>query len=428
MKCLNCGSKFDFYLCNNCCNDKTIEKIVEIVFNYNKDKCENLYLIDFFESVSEDTEKKDCILKLLEKYNGIYKEYYFCKLLKLTKDKCYEETAINCLSGKDISDNSNQLILLDLLNYYLRDDFVKPEKWCNLIISKDNLFMELYYIAAEFFSMIAEYDKSKNLLEKMKEIINNSNYYVFAYKHNDSEKFLEKINKLDSLLVRYKSGKPYWPSTEERRTKLAEIYDKKGITYGNIVSLKNKKVKEDEFELINECYEYDVNTYCSFWCNYIEGLRNIKELYQICAIKVVDNKIVDKFEKYIKPWDGRSYAEKASKVSGVSIDVLENSESVNKVILEFDQFTGNDILISTGALGNQLNALIRAYRWSGLNKIENEFLELLDYASIVSEEFDMKNNTREYLLNYFKLEDSKDSYSKAYNNIIIFNKLKELEK
>ena len=40
----------------------------------------------------------------------------------------------------------------------------------------------------------------------------------------------------------------------------------------------------------------------------------------------------------------------------------------------------------------------------------------------------MKNNTREYLLNYFKLEDSKDSYSKAYNNIIIFNKLKELEK
>lgn len=425
MKCLNCGNETNLYLCNECNKNEVIENVIEKVFSYKKETCENNYLIELMDSIEND--KYACILKLLENYTGKYKDYYYCRFLKGTKDPAYEETAINSLKDKDILETQNQLLLLNLLNFYIREDYVKPEKWCDQIISKDNLFMELYYIAAEFYSMVAEYDKSKFLIDKMNNLLNNYEA-IFSNKNNNCENYKEKVDKLAGLLERYKGGKPYWPSTEERRIKVAEVYDKKGITYGNIVSLKNKKVKEDEFEQINECYEYDINTYCSFWCNYIEGLRNIKELYQICAIKVVDNKIVDKFEKYIKPWDGRSYTEKAAKVSGASIDVLENSESVDKVILEFDKFTGNDILISTGALGNQLNALIRAYRWSGLNKIENEFLELLDYASIVSEEFDMKNNTREYLLNYFKLEDSKDSYSKAYNNIIIFNKLKELEK
>ena len=51
------------------------------------------------------------------------------------------------------------------------------------------------------------------------------------------------MDKLAGLLERYEGGKPYWPSTEERRIKVAEVYDKKGITYGNIVSLKTKKVK-----------------------------------------------------------------------------------------------------------------------------------------------------------------------------------------
>lgn len=425
MKCLNCGNETNLYLCNECNKNEVIENVIEKVFSYKKETCENNYLIELMDSIEND--KYACILKLLENYTGKYKDYYYCRFLKGTKDPAYEETAINSLKDKDILETQNQLLLLNLLTFYIREDYVKPEKWCDQIISKDNLFMELYYIAAEFYSMVAEYDKSKYLIDKMNNLLNNSEA-IFSNKNNNCENYKEKVDKLAGLLERYEGGKPYWPSTEERRIKVAEVYDKKGITYGNIVSLKTKKVKEDEFEQINECYEYDINTYCSFWCNYIEGLRNIKELYQICAIKVVDNKIVDKFEKYIKPWDGRSYTEKASKVSGASIDVLENSESVDKVILEFDKFTGNDILISTGALGNQLNALIRAYRWSGLNKIENEFLELLDYASIVSEEFDMKNNTREYLLNYFKLEDSKDSYSKAYNNIIIFNKLKELEK
>lgn len=425
MKCLNCGNETNLYLCDECNKNEVIENVIEKVFSYKKETCENNYLIELMDSIEND--KYACILKLLENYTGKYKDYYYCRFLKGTKDPAYEETAINSLKDKDILETQNQLLLLNLLNFYIREDYVKPEKWCDQIISKDNLFMELYYIAAEFYSMVAEYDKSKYLIDKMNNLLNNSEA-IFSNKNNNCENYKEKVDKLAGLLERYEGGKPYWPSTEERRIKVAEVYDKKGITYGNIVSLKTKKVKEDEFEQINECYEYDINTYCSFWCNYIEGLRNIKELYQICAIKVVDNKIVDKFEKYIKPWDGRSYTEKAAKVSGASIDVLENSESVDKVILEFDKFTGNNILISTGALGNQLNALIRAYRWSGLNKIENEFLELLDYASIVSEEFDMKNNTREYLLNYFKLEDSKDSYSKAYNNIIIFNKLKELEK
>ena len=52
------------------------------------------------------------------------------------------------------------------------------------------------------------------------------------------------------------------------------------------------------------------------------------------------------------------------------------------------------------------------------NKIDHDFQEELKN--------ELKAMVSEKMLS--KLEDSKDSYSKAYNNIIIFNKLKELEK
>ena len=427
MKCLNCGQTSNFYLCNNCNINEIIEKTLENIFYYNSNKCDNLIIKEFITSIENDIDKKNCILKLLENYNSIKKDYYYFKCLKITKDNSYEDTVSNYLNNKNIFNKEEQLILLDLLSFYLRDDFVKPEKWCEKIIEHDNLFIELYYISAEYYSMIGEYDKCKYLLNKMEEKLNNSNA-IFSNEYNNYDNFSIKIEKLRNLLDKQKNGKPYWPSTEERRLKIAKIYDQKGITYGNIVSLKKQKISEEDFEQIKECNNYNIDTYCSFWCNYIESQRNIKDIYQICAIKVIDNKNVDKFEKYIKPWDGKNYIEKASKISGISLDVFENSDQVNKVISEFKSFVDNNILISTDALGNQLNALIRAYRWSGFNKIENEFLELLDYAAFINEEFDMKNNTREYLLNYFKLEDLKDSYSKAYNNIIIFNKLKELEK
>ena len=100
MKCLNCGNETNLYLCNECNKNEVIENVIEKVFSYKKETCENNYLIELMDSMEND--KYACILKLLENYTGKYKDYYYCRFLKGTKDPAYEETAINSLKDKDI--------------------------------------------------------------------------------------------------------------------------------------------------------------------------------------------------------------------------------------------------------------------------------------------------------------------------------------
>ena len=51
----------------------------------------------------------------------------------------------------------------------------------------------------------------------------------------------------------------------------------------------------------------------------------------------------------------------------------------------------------------------RAARYTGMTEIKNQFLDLLDFAADCAEEFDMENNTREYLLKHFDLVEGKDA-------------------
>ena len=64
-------------------------------------------------------------------------------------------------------------------------------------------------------------------------------------------------------------------------------------------------------------------------------------------------------------------------------------------------------------------------RYNKISTIDNKFLDILDFAADVSEEFDMANNTRQFLLDKFNLTDEIDAKSKALNNIKLFNALKE---
>lgn len=92
---------------------------------------------------------------------------------------------------------------------------------------------------------------------------------------------------------------------------------------------------------------------------------------------------------------------------------------------KFFEFVGSDILVSTGALGNQAKLISRAARYSGMNEIKNEFYDILDLAAETSEEFDFDNNTREYLLTYFSIREGKTALEKAEVNKQLYDALKE---
>ena len=95
---------------------------------------------------------------------------------------------------------------------------------------------------------------------------------------------------------------------------------------------------------------------------------------------------------------------------------------------KFFSFVGNDILISTDALRSQEGLITRAARYSGMKSIPNLFFDLLDFAAEISPEFDMQNNTRDYLLSHFGIKEGLDALGKATANIQIYDCLKEMDK
>jgi DNA polymerase-3 subunit alpha (Gram-positive type) len=202
------------------------------------------------------------------------------------------------------------------------------------------------------------------------------------------------------------------------------FYDEKGITYPRIEN-KPAKTPENEFAPINECFDDELTDYCAFWCAEAFSVSAAKSIYQIAAVKVKDGKVVDEYQSYVRPWDGSIGRKAAAKEANVALDVIECADDVDIVLPKFFAFVGDDTLVSTGALGNQAKLISRAARYAGLKEIKNEFFDLLDLAADTDSKFDLANNTREYLLSHFGIDEGSDSLGKARINVLLYQKLSE---
>ena len=58
-----------------------------------------------------------------------------------------------------------------------------------------------------------------------------------------------------------------------------------------------------------------------------------------------------------------------------------------------------------------------------MKEIKNEFYDILDLAADTSAEFDLANNTREYLLGHFSIEEGKTAFEKARINKRLYDEL-----
>ena len=423
MKCFNCGNDTNNYLCENCHTEKILDTIYNEILSFKDNNSNNKYIQEYDNSLENVYKLWDCIPNILQTFDEKISEYYLCHYYKITRNLKFEDMAINYLNSHELNEYNTQRTLYDLLNFYLRNEFIKPKKWCDLIEKRnDNYAIELYSISAEFYSMIAEYDLSKKMIDKGRMLLKENPIFIYS----DEESATMYFNKLDDLLKRYKSGKPYWPSTEERRKAIAEIYDQKGINHPRL-TLKPTTIKESEFRPIKEVYENIPDNYVCFWCAETYNTPKIKCIYQIGAIKVKKNKIVDEYQSFVKPWDGMIAKKRAASEANVELSVIESAKDVDIVMKEFLNFIQDDILISTDALGNQAKLFTRALRYAGVKSIENGFFDILDYASDVNSIFDLDNNNRDFLIKYFDITEGKDSLDKAKVNFEILKKLKEWE-
>ncbi len=420
MKCLNCGKTAENFLCSDCQTSNILDKIFNEIRFYKPESCENRYLSEYASSLTEKYAERDIIPSILELFDFDISEFYYCQYYRMRRDARFEESAVAYLQTHELTDVRTQNILYDLIESYIPNDFIKPKRWCETITETDNLCCELYAVAAKYFAMIGEYDLADSVADKGAELCNDVNNRSFLF--YSPENMISRLEKQKEDTNRYRTKKPYWPATEERRRAVAMFYDEKGIKYPRIEN-RPEKVKESEFAPINECFDDDLTDYCAFWCADTFSLAAAKGIYQIAAVKIRDREIVDTFQSLVRPWDGIADRKDAAKKAGVELSVIESAEDVDLVMPKFFAFVESDVLVSTGALGNQAKLISRASRYAGMKEIKNEFYDLLDLAADTSPEFDLANNTREYLLGHFSIAEGKTALDKAQINKQLFDVL-----
>ena len=420
MKCLNCGKTAETFLCCSCQTIEILEKIFNEIRFYNPKECENPYLKEYVSGLYEKYAERDAIPAILDLFDFELVEVYYCQYYRMRRDTRFEDAAIAYLNTHELDNIRTQNVLYDLIESYIPNDFIKPKKWCEFIAETDGLCCELYAVSAKYFAMIGEYELADSVADKGLELCNNDKRRVFLF--YSLENMISRLEKQKEDTNRYRTKKPYWPATEERRRAVAMFYDEKGIKYPRIED-RPEKIKESEFAPINECFDDDLTDYCAFWCADTFSLSAAKGIYQIAAVKVRDGEITEEFQQLIRPWDGIADRKDAAKKAGVELSVIESAEDVDQVMPKFFEFVEDDVLVSTGALGNQAKLIARAARYAGMKEIKNEFYDLLDLAADTSADFDLANNTREYLLDHFFIEEGKTALDKARINKRVFDEL-----
>lgn len=423
MKCLNCGSDTKNFLCNNCITEPILDEVFNIIKSYKPETCNKEFICEYAKAFEVPYEVRACIPDILKLFDSSIAEYYYIRYFRILRDERFEEAALHYLFSNSEMDIKYQTVLNDLLDSYLRNDFIKPQKWCNMIAKTENLCCELYYNAAQFFAMTGDYDIANKVINMALAYCKDDSYHQFLLYSKEQE--IDSLTKLYDTNQKYKTKRPYWPLTEERRRLVAAIYDEKGIVHPRIES-KPTKIKESDFNPIKETIENVHTDYCTFWCAEIFSTTAIKSFYQIAAVKVRDGVPVDEFQSHVRAWGGDS-AKKMAKAAGIDADILNAQEDIDQVMKRFFDFVGNDVLLSTEALGNQAKLISRAARYSSMKEIPNLFFDLLDYAADISDKFDMENNTRDYLIGYFNLHEGKDSLEKAKRNVDIYTHLMEMD-
>lgn len=428
MKCFNCGNETKKILCDKCHDKKILDKIYEEIL---KKDANNPYIKEYMENLKEGY-LRDCIPTLLSNFDEDTTEYHYCHYYYMIRDSKFEEMAGKYVDTHKIEEKKTQRILCDILSFYLREDYFKPKKWCDLVLNtKEDLVVELYSLSAEFYSMIAEYDLSEKMIKRGIEVLNNNPSFVFS-----NETYMKSsFDKLDRLLIRYREGNPYWPATEERRIQVKKIYEEKGIEIPQKTSdhksfkfrnRDSRRVKASDFKAENEWYDSIPKDYISFYCLGVYSTKTVITLYEIGAVKVVNGKVIEKFSDIIKPWEASKEKVQAAEKLGISVDELNKADSVEEGMKKFVEFIGDDLIVSTEGLSLQKNILTRAMRYAFYKELKNPIGDILDYAADVSSKFDFENNNRKYLIDYFKIKGKdKTALEKATTNFKIIEKLRD---
>lgn len=148
------------------------------------------------------------------------------------------------------------------------------------------------------------------------------------------------------------------------------------------------------------------------------------EIIEIGAVKVVDGKIVDKFDMLAYP--GRKIIPRVAKLTHITDEMVAHEPPVDDVIRRFKQFVGDSILVGHNIKSCDIPHITRAAKRAGI-KFENAFLDTKKLARPLQEQKRWEKITLPYLSDYYHISqtDAHRAWCDAEANAYLYLELRK---
>ena len=149
------------------------------------------------------------------------------------------------------------------------------------------------------------------------------------------------------------------------------------------------------------------------------------EITEIGAVKVVNGKIVDRFEQLVNP--GRKITPFIQRKTGITNEMVTDKPDISEVIRKFADFARGSVLVGHNIGASDLSYIDRAAKRAGVT-MDNVYFDTYRYAKPLKERQGWENVKLEYLAERFGVEQpsAHRAWCDAEANVGVYFKLREL--
>ena len=157
------------------------------------------------------------------------------------------------------------------------------------------------------------------------------------------------------------------------------------------------------------------------------GLTTSSEIIEVCALHIIDGKVVDKYSSLIDYPDRKSLPKKITELTGITLDMMrEEGGYVEDVLLKLKNFISDKVIICHNAKFDLGFLIQKMYKYID-SSLSNEFIDTL----YISREFlsdEIKNHKLPTIAKHFNIDTT--NLHRAEGDCIItyqvYENLKEL--
>lgn len=456
--CVVCGKENDSYLCDNCRNKADIAQICKEIIKYrpNNEYRANPIFEKIWQTLDDPyNDFKNIAFELSYELDSPESEYI--RIISMTGNSSnvkketrpwFYDIYSDIKDAEGLSDyERNRLHGIALGAYYMDYDYFKAEELASYLSDQKDLPWQVYYNMSEFYINTRRYDMAEKAINDALENFADNKFVVdmMTLRAGKNKKQREKAAE---------GKKEYMPNPKENAAEVKQKYiefmdsigikvevsksSKAGGSKTRSGSSKNGgivPIPREEYPIPAETRNADMDTFVAFDLE-TTGRGSYDSIIEIGAIKVVDNKIVDKaefkFQELVKPMDGKHVKSDITELTGITDDEVQLARPVWEVFPDFMDFVGDSVLVGYNCIKFDSRYMVRAGRYSH-RIVENKYFDVMKYSVMFFEKLgiqkDKKSVKLEVLAEKLNIENPRAhrALADAMTTAAVFLKLKEMD-